>query len=556
MDAATAAGSTRKKREASSLVRSSEQCRHRFRLGDPTGDASEAAAISDSDAPQNSPRVTHAIQRRYVAAVWAITIVAVLVRLPAVIHQSGGQDEDYFTVAGWSLLQNGVPRIPYTPSLNIHGVFYKANEVLYSLPPGFFAAEAVVFRIVGPSFAAGRLTSLLGGAAAIIGVFWLTKRWFGASSALFAATLFAFSRPFLFPATTARPDMLCTAFLIWGLVVLLASGGRESPGAAADTRTDQGIDIPRSPWRTLLSGLLIGFALLTHPFALLGLLLGIGWILFTPSDRKRLHLLLFIAGAAAIFALWLPLIAKDPALFRAQFGNNVLQRAGPGLLARLFWPWETLAYHVRLFTELAGSWQAALFGTSLIAATILELCSNRRRGGWLAAMWFSVLGLAILQGVHPSKGYWSFPAVFLCMATARVVEAFGRWKPAAILVCLALLVPGGGWKAVGVYLRHWGDPDYSHPEAVQRLFDELPAKARYLVDVGCVFDVYLSGRRTLLALDLPQYYSSAGEPFDFLIVTRTGREQNLPQRLGASKCILTFGKPDDELAVYIEVWKR
>lgn len=488
--------------------------------------------------------------------VWTVAIVAVLVRLPAAIHQSGGQDEDYFTVAGWSLLQNGVPRIPYTPSLNIHGVFYKANEVLYSLPPGFFAAEAVVFRIVGPSYAAGRLTSLLAGAAAIGGVFWLTKHWFGASSALFGATLFAFSRPFLFPAATARPDMLCTAFLIWGLVVLLASGGRESPGAVSVARTDRRIDIPRSPWRTLLAGLLIGFALLTHPFALLGVLLGIGWLLFTPSDRKGLHLLVFLAGAAAIFALWLPLIAKDAALFRTQFGNNVLQRAGPGLLARLFWPWETLAYHVRLFTELAGSWQAALFGTSLVAATILELRSDRRRLGWLAATWFSLLGLAILQGVHPSKGYWSFPAVFLCMATASVVEAFGRWKPAAILICLALLVPGGGWKSAGVYLRQWGDPNYSHPEAVQRLFDELPVKARYLVDVGCVFDFHLSGRKTLLALDLPQYYSSAGEPFDFLIVTRTGLEQQLPQRLGATKCILTFGKRDDELAVYAEVWKR
>ena len=556
MDAATATGSTREKQEASSLERSSELCRHRFRLGDPTVDASEAAAISNSDAPHNSTRITPGIERRCVAAIWAVALASILIRLPAVIHQPGGQDEDYFAVAGWSLLQTGVPRIPYAPSLNIHGVFYKANEVLYALPPGFFAAEAVVFRIVGPSYAAGRLTSLLAGATAVVGVFWLTRRWFSASSALVAATIFAFSRPFLFPATTARPDMLCTALLIWSLV-LLASGRSQSPGALEAASAGQGTDVPRSRWRTLVAGLLIGLALLTHPFALLGLILAVGWIVITPSDRKRLQLLLFLAGAAAVMALWLPLIAKDPALFRTQFGNNVLQRAGPGLLARIFWPWETLWYHAKLFLELAGPWQSALFGTSLVAATMLELRSERRRRDWLLMTWISVFGLAILQGVHPSKGYWSFPAVFLCMAAARVVDAFGRWKPAAILLSLPLLVPGGGWKAAGVYLRHWGDPDYSHPEAVQRLFDELPAaKARYLVDVGCVFDWHLSGRRTLLALDLPQYYSSAGEPFDFLVVTRTGLEQQLPRKLGPSQRILAFGKLDDDLAVYVEVWKR
>src|SRR4029079_11952826 len=82
-----------------SLVRSSEHCRHTFRLGDPPGDASEAAVISERDAPHISPLATPGAKRRYNTAVWAVAITAVLIRLPAVIHQSGGQDEDYFTVA-------------------------------------------------------------------------------------------------------------------------------------------------------------------------------------------------------------------------------------------------------------------------------------------------------------------------------------------------------------------------------------------------------------------------------------------------------------------------
>jgi hypothetical protein len=85
---------------------------------------------------------------------------------------------------------------------------------------------------------------------------------------------------------------------------------------------------------------------------------------------------------------------------------------------------------------------------------------------------------------------------------------------------------------------------------------ELPENARCLVDVGCVLDVYLSNRPTRLALDLPAYYSAAGENYDFLIVTRTGLEQRLPQAFGASKRIMTLGKPDDDLAIYVEVWVR
>ena len=539
---------------------------YRFRLGDPPGVASEAAAISTSELPPAPPDATQTYERRCAIAVWVVALVAVFVRLPAAIHQSGGQDEDYFTVAGWSLLKTGVPRIPYAPSLNKDGYFYKADEILFALPPGFFAAEAAVFKLVGPSYAAGRLTSLLAGAAAIVGVYYLARRWFRASTALFSATLFAFSRPFLFPATTARPDMLCTALLIWSLVVLRTGGTPKGPlrpagrgSSAVDPintpgAEDSGVPPHQSPLRTACAGLLAGLALLTHPFALLGVLLAIGWIVFTFRDRKRLHLLSFIAGTAATFALWLPLIAKDPTLFKIQFGNNVLHRAGPGLLTRIGWPFETLWYHAKLFVDLAGPWQAGLFGVALITGTITDLRSNSNRRGWLVMTWAAVLGLAILQGVHPSKGYWSFPAAFLCMVVARCIEVGGRWKPLAVAAALALLVPGGGWKAAAVYLRHWGDPDYSHPETVHLLLDELPEDGRYLVDVGCVFDVHLSGRRTLLALDIPQYYSAAEEPYNLLIVTRTGLDQRVPQAFGASRRIRIFGNPHDDLAVYFEVW--
>jgi 4-amino-4-deoxy-L-arabinose transferase-like glycosyltransferase len=483
--------------------------------------------------------------------VWIVALAAVAIRLPSIIHQSGGQDEDYFAVAGWTLLQTGSPSIPYTPSLNERGVFYKANEILYALPPGFFLAEAGVFKFVGPSYAAGRLTSIFAGAATIVGVFHLGRRFFEPRSALFAATLFAFSRPFLFPATTARPDMLCTALLVWAFVLLIPVSREAQPSATQSAR----LRLAANPRNTVAAALLLGLALFTHPFAILGVILGIGWILLSSTDHKRLHILIVIAGAALGFAFWLPWIAKNPDLFRAQFGNNVLNRAGPGLLVRIVWPWEALWYQAKLFFELSGPWQSALFGGTLILAFIRLLFAPRTEPV-LRLAWAAVLGLAILQGVHPSKGYWSFPTAFLCLTFARIIDACGRWKLLAGIIALALMIPGGGFKAAGVYLRHWGDRDYSHPELVKRLQDELPKGARYLVDVGCVFDWHLTGHQTLLALDLPQYYSSAGEPFDFLIVTRTGLEQQLPKALGAAERILVFGKRDDELAVYVEVWRR
>jgi 4-amino-4-deoxy-L-arabinose transferase-like glycosyltransferase len=535
--------------------------------------------FSDSSSPANST-----IRKRCAVAAWLLALAAVAIRLPAAIHQCGGQDEDYFSVAGWTLLETGVPSIPYAPSLNEKGVFYKANEILFALPPGFFFAEAAVFKVVGPSYAAGRLTSLLAGAAAIVGVFYLGLRWLQPTSALLAAAIFAFSRPFLFAATTARPDMLCTALLIWAFVALMRI--KPEPAAQARGKAEKLLLARRAP--SLFAGVLLGLALFTHPFGLLGVLLAMIWIVFSDSDRKRFHLLLLLVGAAAAFALWLPLIAKDPALFRVQFGNNVLNRAGPGLLQRLFWPWETLAYQAKLFFELAGPWQAMLFGFSLLFASERAIFDRRpaslfaprkvtssikatefavpfaerkamiapRNSGWLWLAWTSVFGLAILQGIHPSKGYWSFPTAFLCFTVAKTIEQLGRRKWFAIVVCLALLIPGGGWKATAVYVRHWGDPAYSHQKAVAELLGKLPPKSRYLVDVGCVFDWHLDGRKTLLALDLPQYYSSAGEPFDFLIVTRTGLEQNLPSALGAGERILQIGDREDELKVYVEVWRR
>ena len=126
--------------------------------------------------------------------------------------QAGGQDEDYFAVPGWTILREGVPRIPYVPSRDLEGVFYKADEALLALPPLYFYWQACVYAVVGPGYAQARLASAIAGAVAIVLVYFLGRSFqLAEPAALWGAGLYSMSRLFFFPATTARPDMLCSA---------------------------------------------------------------------------------------------------------------------------------------------------------------------------------------------------------------------------------------------------------------------------------------------------------------------------------------------------------
>src|SRR5689334_22624541 len=79
-----------------------------------------------------------------------ICLLFVALRLPVALRQIPAQDEDYFAVPGLTILREGIPRIPYMPSRNPRGAFYKADEFLFALPPLYFYVEAAMYAIAGP----------------------------------------------------------------------------------------------------------------------------------------------------------------------------------------------------------------------------------------------------------------------------------------------------------------------------------------------------------------------------------------------------------------------
>ncbi|MFG0334991.1 MAG: hypothetical protein ACF8TS_16665, partial [Maioricimonas sp. JB049] len=61
--------------------------------------------------PTDQPR--QGTLRRPTILLGALIVLVVLLRLPLMHRQLPGQDEDCFAVPGWTIVQEGLPRIPY-----------------------------------------------------------------------------------------------------------------------------------------------------------------------------------------------------------------------------------------------------------------------------------------------------------------------------------------------------------------------------------------------------------------------------------------------------------
>lgn len=121
-------------------------------------------------------------------ALVALGLVFLLVRVPLMYRTFGGQDEDYYAVPGSTILDDGIPRIPYVPSRDSRGVFYKADEALLASPPLYFYFQAVVFLVFGPGYGPARLTSAFAGLAALWCVYLLGKRFYDSERVALGAT--------------------------------------------------------------------------------------------------------------------------------------------------------------------------------------------------------------------------------------------------------------------------------------------------------------------------------------------------------------------------------
>jgi 4-amino-4-deoxy-L-arabinose transferase-like glycosyltransferase len=467
-------------------------------------------------------------------------------RVPLMYRTVAGQDEDWYAVPGVSILRTGVPQIPYIPSRDPASACYKADVILYALPPLAFYLQALVNLLLGPGIGPARMASAVEGLIAAWLVYDLGRFWTASSRAgLLAALAFLTCRSFVFPATTARPDMAAVLFGLLAVRLAVAHG--------------------REPRRSSLvgSGIAAGLSLLSHPFGAvpatqvgLALLTGHGLL------RKRLiDATLFGTIAVLVFALWIPLILLHPDIFRAQFVANVLGRAGPGLGATLRAPWSALGYQVRQFVDFATPTQVLVLATGAVWALVVS-----RDGRFRYHLAASVLLLVLFEGRHPTLGYYAFPSALACVglgmlgdAVATKIEAIpaaGRWSTGLVACAIALgLLPGSGLRPWLAQVRHWRDPAYDARAVAQQVLADIRSDATAAVDGGLVLDAYLAGRPVIDLTIHPLAYDVRAMGFEYAVFTRAGLRLYKPE-MDDLVLMKSYGIEDDPFAVYAELYRR
>src|SRR4051812_30544625 len=86
--------------------------------------------------------------------------------VPLMYRIGAGQDEDWYGVPGITILQTGLPQIPYIPAREPGSACFKADVILDTLPPLGFYLQALVQLILGRGLGQARMASALAGLAA------------------------------------------------------------------------------------------------------------------------------------------------------------------------------------------------------------------------------------------------------------------------------------------------------------------------------------------------------------------------------------------------------
>lgn len=475
----------------------------------------------------------------------AIPIVFyLLLRLPPVLHQSGGQDEQFFSVPGWTVYQEGIPRVPYLPTRQRATYFENADRCLMALPPGLFYLQAPFFAIFPAGYPTSRLPSFLGALVIIVLAYYFAiQLGAGHREAFGAACVLTISRPLMFTGTIARPDLLCCLF---GLLAMMSLYKARAWG-----RT----------WTSIIVGALCGLAALFHPSAIVFFMMS-GAAFALSNDRlhaRAKHLILLSVSALAVFALWLPLILYFPREFFSQFFANVLERSGPGLPARMLWPFASLRHQLGNLYELLGLWQLGLLAVTALFLTIVSSRSSRfRRWDLIALVWSSVYFTATFAGIHPTLGYWLFPTIIVLVCGSVAVTKASLSKLQIVILSFALFVimlPGAGLRTSWLYLRHFGQTEYHGQKFIAEVLSDLPEQGLFIADLSYVFDVYLSGRETLLAGDKELYWGDRADNYAYLLMGRQGMDEKVPAQFNAAPVGL-IGDPTRIGKCYVHIYSR
>jgi hypothetical protein len=356
-------------------------------------------------------------------------------------------DESLFANGAINLLRQGA----LATSL-LSGVVPGIEHRTYLMPPGYYCYLACVFSVWGPSIFAVRLASL----AASLLVMGLTyslglRSGLGAWLSLIPVSLLAVDSVFLRAGLIGRMDVLALGFI---LLALRLSLGKGHPRNSAINTLRSSTYFPAAPF---LTGLACALAFLTHPIGAVAILgVGAAWTQLGTARRWSV-LLRLLAGFSPPMLAWFVYIIQDPGSFIAQFGSQLMRKAGrhPGTLARLM---ENLVLNFGqwgLPQELMGLvWVCGLGGLFLAARRRRELLvlSATQFGILVAILWskeiwypvylapLTALGLGLLLAAEEPWGLrkTSFPAWPHRNAPAPAAERLSLQK--AFLPGLALSV--------------------------------------------------------------------------------------------------------------------
>ena len=455
-----------------------------------------------------------------------------VLRSPVMFRQLPGADEDFFAVPGWTILNDGVPRIPYLPARNGDSAFYKADEILFALPPLYFYVQALFYSVLGTATGVARLASATACAGGVCVLYCLARRLTNSPrAAIWAAGLYLFSRAVYFPSVNGRPDSLCS---LMGLLCLLQVCRYRDSQHLRDA---------------VLAGLFGGMGMLTHPFAAVFCLQAGVWLIAGSRSWKRRVTAAgtFVLVALSAYALWLPLILLEPEIFWVQFSNNVLDRAGPGLVSRLLLPVESFTVQFRLYVEHLGPLQASLLAGASLYVGLRAIRQRPSRYGTIAWLALSALYLHVAsQGTHPAKGYWVYTAglQFVCLGLVvceaqqflqqslspralKVVASLG------VLALCGMFVPGSGVRTAIAHVRHWKDPNYNADVFTQQLMARFSKEQKLIVDPGYVYEFHKAGYDVLLALNFRFFFDVSGRDYDYMIGGPYSITGGVPEDLGA-----------------------
>ena len=488
------------------------------------------------------------------------------IRLPSLWYQKGSQDEQWFTVPGWTVACEGVPRIPYAPvEQNPASVFEGAHRTLYALPPAYFYLQAVFFLLLPAGYGTARLASWVSGSGLLILLYVLMRQLrIRPAIALLSVFVCAFSRAFYFPWQDSRPDMLCAMFGVAAINCIVRAIQCDSRKMAA------------------MAGVFTGLGALSHPYALVfAIQIGILQLWSNLPVRTRI-LNCAVSGLTTLAAmtLWVPLILVDANSFWSQFSKNVLSRSGPGILSRLLWPWPSVSHHARLVYERAGALQTGVIAAVLSIAVLLvvqRMWKVRKRSknddtngalvGTATMLLLSAVYLHLASvGMHPAKGYLCYPWAMVMLFVAALVDRFGfdtsakevsqrrlKFVVAVFVMLFAACLPGSGLRAAWTFATRNDDANYNRQQFCRNLNERFPPDARLLVSPEFVFEFELLGRRPVNASLMKMYQDVEGIPFDYLISSTQCLDEGVAESLHC-ELVWTDGDPNDPLACYAEVY--